>query len=272
MLPNLLIIGAMNCGTTSLHYYLNLHPEISMTKEKELDFFIKEINYKLGVDWYESHFNNMNTKIRGESSPSYTKYPKFKGVPQRIYRLIPNAKLIYVVRHPIQRIISHYNHNFSKGREYRSLDDALSKLQNNSYILYSKYYTQLKIYFRYFEKDKILILDSEDLYINRLDTLKKIFRFLEVNETYNHEEFNMILHRSRDKKIDNKLSEYTSKVPVLEKTKKIFPESLYRLIFQKNIIIKDLNNRIKMKILNYLEKDIDCLRKISGLELKNWDL
>ena len=262
----------MNCGTTSLHHYLNLHPEISMTNEKELDFFIKEINYKLGVEWYKSHFVNMNTNIRGESSPSYTKYPKFKGVPQRIYRLLPDIKLIYIVRNPIERIITHYNHNLSKGREYRSLDEALSEFQNNSYILYSKYYTQLKIYFRYFEKDKILILDSEDLYKNRLDTLKKIFQFLEVDETYKHTEFNKILHQSRDKKIDNKFSEYFSKVPVIENTKKILPDSLYRLIFQKNIIIKDLNNRIKMKILNYLERDIDCLRKISGLELSNWDL
>ena len=68
MLPNLLIIGAMKCGTTSLHNYLNLHPEIYMQQEKELDYFIEKKNYKKGLNWYKSKFNSKNSKILGESS------------------------------------------------------------------------------------------------------------------------------------------------------------------------------------------------------------
>ena len=270
MLPNLLIIGAMKCGTTSLHHYLNLHPEISMTEEKELDFFVKEINYHLGIDWYKSQFSHMNSVIRGESSPSYTKYPKFMGVPQRIRKHLPDVKLIYVVRNPIQRIISHYYHNLSKGREPRSLNNALSKFKDNSYILYSKYYMQIRIYIKHFGIDNILILDSEDLHTNRLESLQRIFRFLEVDESYYHDEFDIILHKTVDKRIDKKLYQQIKEVPILHKTKDIMPESINRVFFRKEIKTEELNDNIKTRILEYLEKDIDNLKKVSGLELKSW--
>jgi hypothetical protein len=73
-------------------------------QRKEPDFFIAEKNWHKGVKWYELHFSN-NTSINGESSTSYTKYPRVGGVPQRMYSVVPQAKLIYVVRDPIDRII-----------------------------------------------------------------------------------------------------------------------------------------------------------------------
>jgi len=108
-LPNLIIIGAMKCATTSLHYYLNLHPQISMSEEKELDFFIHKNNWHKGIEWYKTNFTG-NASVYGESSPNYTKYPFFNGVPERMHAVVPDAKLIYVVRDPIERIISHYIH------------------------------------------------------------------------------------------------------------------------------------------------------------------
>lgn len=72
----------MKCGTTSLHNYLNLHPEIYMQEEKELDYFIENRNYKNSLNWYKSKFNSKDSKILGESSPNYTKYPLFKDVPK----------------------------------------------------------------------------------------------------------------------------------------------------------------------------------------------
>ena len=71
MLPNLIIIGAMKCGTSALHRYLGLHPEISMSDEKELNFFIEGMNWEKGLAWYESMFTG-KAKVHGESSPDYT--------------------------------------------------------------------------------------------------------------------------------------------------------------------------------------------------------
>ncbi len=81
----------MKCGTTSLHYYLNQHPQISMSSEKELQFFIIEKNWHKGIKWYGSNFKG-NATIHGESSASYASYPIYNGVPERIHFLLPNTK------------------------------------------------------------------------------------------------------------------------------------------------------------------------------------
>ncbi|HET9119805.1 MAG TPA: hypothetical protein VFN72_04675, partial [Solirubrobacterales bacterium] len=91
-LPNLIIIGGLKCGTTSIHHYLGLHPEINMSKPKELNFFVEELNWDLGLDWYEGRFDS-RFPVRGESSPHYTNMPYFEGVPERIHRHVPEAKL-----------------------------------------------------------------------------------------------------------------------------------------------------------------------------------
>ena len=78
-LPNLIVIGGLKCGTTSLHHYLNLHPQVAMSRPKELNFFVAELNWELGADWYASHFDR-TAQVRGETSPHYTNLPRFAGV------------------------------------------------------------------------------------------------------------------------------------------------------------------------------------------------
>ena len=133
MLPNLVIIGGMKCGTTSLHYYLSQHPEIYMSRDKELDFFIEEKNWHKGIEWYESQFN-VQAKVIGETSPNYTCRHCFPGVPKRMNELLPDAKLIYLVRHPIKRIVAHYLHNYSEGLESRDLEETLLDSETNQYL------------------------------------------------------------------------------------------------------------------------------------------
>src|SRR5688500_4010417 len=108
-LPNLIIIGGLKCGTTSIHHYLGLHPEVQMSKPKELNFFVSELNWDLGIPWYKSRFDS-RFPVRGESSPHYTNQPRFRGVAERIRDNVPDARLIYMVRDPISRILSHWRH------------------------------------------------------------------------------------------------------------------------------------------------------------------
>src|SRR5919106_4193832 len=98
-LPTFVIIGAQKCGTTALHSYLSRHPEVSMSRPKELDFFVEGANWEKGVDWYRSRFDGA-AKARGESSPNYTAHPMLAGVPERMAELVPDAKLIFMVRDP----------------------------------------------------------------------------------------------------------------------------------------------------------------------------
>ena len=100
-----------------------------MSKQKELDFFVDQLNWRKGIDWYESQFTG-TAKIHGESSPSYAMYPNFLDVPERMHSVVPDAKLIYIVRDPIERIVSHYLHQWYDKRQGNSFFDVLNDLEN----------------------------------------------------------------------------------------------------------------------------------------------
>jgi hypothetical protein len=96
--PDFLIIGAMKAGTTSLHDYLGLHPEMYTTTPKELHFFTKEQYESNSIEWYLIHFKTTK-KLAGTTPQNYTKRHdnRFKNVPERINRHLPKFKLIYIV-------------------------------------------------------------------------------------------------------------------------------------------------------------------------------
>ena len=147
------MIGAQKCGTSGLHYYLSLHPEISMSKPKELNFFIEERNWPRGEDWYRAHFD-ARARVRGESSPNYTAYPQHLGVPERMHSVVPDAKLIYMVRDPLERIAAHWVHNYAKRREKGDLRATLTH-PNTSYVARSQYHMQLQQFLAHYPLEQI---------------------------------------------------------------------------------------------------------------------
>jgi hypothetical protein len=183
MLPNLIVIGAERCGTTSLHKYLGAHPEIFMAKDKELDFFVTELSWRKGRDWYEDQFRN-GSRVRGETSPSYTAYPVHTGVAERMAALVPNAKLIYLVRDPVERTLSGYHHQRAQAMEHRPLADALSDVNESRHVWRSRYAAQLELFLKHFLLERILVVDSHELRTRRRETLARIFRFLGVDERF----------------------------------------------------------------------------------------
>ena len=197
-LPNLIIIGAMKCGTSSMHNYLDAHPEISMSRQKELNFFSFDRHWPRGEDWYGRHFSS-TAAIRGESSPSYSKFPKVPHVPERIKTLIPSACFIYLVRDPVARIVSHYMHLRDGGKENRSLNEALSQFEGNQYIDCSRYHMQLQQYLDHFPQSQILVVSAEEMKANRHETLREVFRFLDVDESFRSPRHDAIYHASKSR-------------------------------------------------------------------------
>ena len=149
IIPNLIIIGAMKSGSTSLHSYLGTHPEIFMCEPKEPWYFIEEINWSKGEDWYLDLFKSAgNAKVVGESSTDYTKIPKYMGVPEKIRNFNPATRFIYIMRDPVKRTISHYWHNVRLHGEKR---DPLKAIQEDSlYLEVSDYAMQLDPYIQIF--------------------------------------------------------------------------------------------------------------------------
>jgi hypothetical protein len=187
-LPNLIVIGGLKCGTTSLHHYLNLHPGIAMSRPKELNFFVAELNWELGADWYRSHFP-AGVSVRGETSPHYTNRPRFEGVAARMRETLgPDVRLVYMVRHPIDRLLSHYLHNVGGGYEERELAEAVANPQS-AYVQRGMYAFQLEPYLDAFEADRVLVVSREELARERDATVRRVFAHGGVDPDFTSPEF-----------------------------------------------------------------------------------
>ena len=184
-LPNLLIVGAAKAGTSSLHAYLDLHPQISMSQRKELELFNRPDDWRDRLDEYRTNFL-VRAPIRGESSPAYSMHPRFGDVPARIREVIPNARIVYLVRDPIQRALAHYVEWRFLRVDERPFEEAFADLAepSNYYVMSSRYAHQLGQYREHFPDDRILVLDQRDLLKRRSETLRRVFRFLGVDEDF----------------------------------------------------------------------------------------
>jgi Sulfotransferase domain len=269
-LPNLVIIGAMKGGTTSLHKYLSYHPQIAMSDFKELDFFIEQFNWQHGLDWYRANFTTA-ADVRGEASPNYTKCHLFTGVPERMSRILPEAKLIYLVRDPIKRAISHYIHAVARGRENRSLDDALICDRENNYINTSLYFMQIERYLQYYSPEQILLVTQESLATDRLNTLQTVFRFLNVDSEFQDPRFSQASHESASKKQPTPLRLKLLQVPggrlISKAISLVNPDSIGTAIAKPK-----LSSTSHQHLTELFHDDLQKLRQFTGQSFANWSV
>lgn len=176
-LPDFVVIGAMKTGTTTLHQYLRNHSGVHVPADKELNFFVAEHNWHRGVDWYRDQFRRAPARaLLGEVSPDYSKYPRYPGVPERMASVLPDVRLVYLVREPIARIRSEYRHQVGAGREERPIEVAV--IEDLRYLDASRYATQLDQYMEHFSRDQMLVVLSEELRARPRETMGRLFEFL----------------------------------------------------------------------------------------------
>ena len=181
-LPTFIVIGAMKGGTTSLYHYLRGHEQVFMPRVKELDFFAAESNWSRGVDWYRQQFSGAgDARARGEASTLYTKYPQYAGVPERIAGVVPDVRLVYLVRDPLERMRSHYQHRVALGAETAPPEVAL--LENPVYLDCSRYAMQLERYLDWFPREQLHVVSSEALRDDRTAAVQGVYQFLQVDDT-----------------------------------------------------------------------------------------
>jgi len=188
-LPDYIIIGAHKAGTTSLYYHLLRHPKVKPARFKELRFFDR--HYHRGQRWYRGHFPRSGMAdpnrgtcgfVSGEASPNYLADPR---VPQRVSHVVPNAKLVVLLRNPVSRAYSHYYHNVRKGREQDSLEEAIRKdiervaglspteiANSPSYLCSGMYAVHLNRWLSVFPREQLLVVRSED-YFEKSDTVPR---------------------------------------------------------------------------------------------------
>ena len=209
LLPDFIIIGYHKCGTTSLYDYLCQHPNIGKASRKEIHYF--DLAYARGTGWYKTYFPTIFSKqkiewktkqkfLTGEASPLYVIHPF---AAERIHKLIPNVKIIILLRNPTDRAYSHFQHAKIAKQEFSTFEECLSddnkrwnilnnRLKNDEihdynvkhvqmpYKSFGKYIDHIKHWYEIFHKEQILILKLDDLENNLNDTLKKTFEFLEI--------------------------------------------------------------------------------------------
>lgn len=201
-LPDFVIIGGQKCGTTSLYDYLLQHPQIAGSFAKEVKFF--DVNFDKGLVWYQSHFplakDLGKSDVVGEATPYYLFHPQ---VPPRMAEVLPEAKLIVLLRNPADRAISNYFMRLRAGNEPLSLEEALDKEEERigeeyrrllsgeiansrvcrhfAYKKRSLYLEQLERYAQYYPRERMLILKSEDLFSDPSRTLRQVFTYLGVD-------------------------------------------------------------------------------------------
>ena len=221
-----LLIGAMKAGTTSLYRYLSNHPQVFMSSPKELDYFVTELNLDRGLDWYLSHFAEArNDQVAiGEASTSYTKHPMYPGVAERVAALLPDVKLVYVVREPIARMKSHYLHELSKGREKKPINEAL--LNDPRYITCSSYAMQLEQYLEHFDRARILVVTAEELGAQRDRTVGKVLEHLGVSTSWRDPVLDRSFNTTDRRRVIRPFEHRLRRVPGFKQAMRITPKAL----------------------------------------------
>jgi hypothetical protein len=283
----LFIIGAPKAGTTSLHYYISQHPNILMSKYKETQFFIRDELYLEGLDFfYNKYFSFEKEKIEyiGESTPAYL--ANFKVVSERLSESFSHTSLFFIVilRNPVARAWSNYQHNRSNFSEHQTFEEALAQEFSGGrsnrpiffqYYAAGLYHSQLQEWIQYFGRDKFLILFYEEL----SDTNKlfdKIFTFLNLRT---------------DVSIDSKTTLNVASTPrwggiykVLRRlrvgalARSVIPKHLrheYR-IFARNVLQKPVKERneipveIKNRLTEMYRPEIENLEDLTEVHLESW--
>jgi len=197
-LPDFLIIGAAKCGTSSLYEYLMEHPCVGRSLTKQIHFFDRY--YDRGASWYKVCFPfKWQKSISGEATAHYMTHPL---AAERAFKLVPKAKIIVMIRNPIDRASSHYQMEFSHNNENLSFEDAIEqeenrirgefeKMLNNennqgmnyphrAYVKSGEYLEQIKRWIKFYPKEQILIIKSEDFFDNPEKITNQVLEFLDL--------------------------------------------------------------------------------------------
>lgn len=180
-LPNFIICGAQKSGTTSLFHYLSKHPKVFLPQIKELKYFSDF--YDKGTPWYAEFFAGAQAdQLIGEVSPQYMLHADV--VAKRMYELIPAAKLVFVLRNPVERAYSMYNFDIQRGKYNdiwnKSFEQILAETRGHEYLKNGEYSRQIAHFLQYYSKESIQLLIFEDLIEDPARELQKLYRFLQV--------------------------------------------------------------------------------------------
>jgi hypothetical protein len=293
-LPDFLIIGAAKAGTTTLYEYLCRYPNIYMSTPKEIEFFASrnDENYAKGIDWYASFFSEAKTdQICGEASARYTTWPGFPYSAERIGKLLPKVKLIYIMREPVARSYSHYMQNIKYDQNILHKLEVPETFEENikhSYYLdASNYMLQIEQYLQFFSKESFLFLLMDDLIKNPAETLSQICQFLGVDSGIDLVQENLVTANVSQKHnywfLRSRMTEPLKKIPGLASLASLFPQkvrdSAYELLkkfpykesMEKKYIPQPMLPETRQMLLEKFREPNQKLAEFLNRDLSHWN-
>lgn len=270
--PDFFVIGAMKAGTTTLHQYLKQFPEVSLPRSKETDYFLTEEEHSLGESWYRRQFN-FARPLLGEVSPNYTKFDIFPGVPNRIFKRAPSAKLIFIARDPVERFAAHYRHSWSFGYTRIKPANLLQSDSGRHMIQCSLYSTQIERFFQFFGPSQFLFLDFKNLCMQPQFVCNEVADFLEINRK--------TMQTVRPENTADQVARIpgfakrAARSSMIRRFDYLIPDAQRKLLrhalsFQTLEKAPDLGSNILDEVANILRVDAQRFRELSGMEFEEW--
>lgn len=296
-MPTFFVIGAAKCGTTSLHHYLNQHPEISMSEVKEPRYFCRHLeDFRLPVvsnrDEYIGLFEP-GTVHRGESSPAYSEWAYLSGVPEAISREIEDPRFIYLVRDPIERFASSIQEEASSGHrgllDYRGGPVAdpgfeLSRMagrlddHRNPFTTPGLYMTQLRQYLDFFPADSILVIDSDDLRYDRRRAMAEVFAFLGLEPVFDPIAIGVELNSGDEKKVVSGPYRSLTRSSSARKAADLLPEGVRsRLVtgvrsLGPRVSRPNIELELRARLEDLYRAEVEELREFTGKPFSSWSI
>lgn len=281
-----LIIGAMKSGTTSLFKYLSEHPDIAPCSVDEPHFFAKSFKWDKGLDWYRDHWDSWDPerhRVALEASTNYAKGFKFEAVPRRIAEAADTGldfRFIYIMRDPVERLVSQYNHGVRKGWNDPPDDptDPHLVLQDDHLVDVSRYAAQLDLYMEYFDREDLHLLQLEALIDEPQRKLGEICEFLGIatdveftraGRVYNKNDRPMIASPLWTKLIEHPVAHYLLKRTVSEAVRSRVRQWLGDTSVSHTYGISDHQ---RDRVLDELADDLRRLRDEYGVDISRWDV
>jgi hypothetical protein len=274
-MPNFVIIGAAKCGTTSLHAYLAGHPDIGMSTVKE-PYYFNDPDHELWRPYYESLFAP-DRPLRGEASTVYTRAPAVPGVADRMAAVIPDAKLIYLVRDPVERALASFVEESMHDNERRTADEAFADLDDpiNPYVAASRYAYQLGLYLDAFEDPRWMVVEMDELRTSPDGVLRRICEFLGA-EPLTLTGQQQLLNTRETKRAYPDLVRRIRGSGVLHTVYRLPPgprEALLRPVrrlLAQPISPPQLSPRLRQALADQLRPDIERFRDLTGQRFADW--
>ena len=277
-LPTFLVIGAMKAGTTSLWHELRSHPQVFMPAVKELHYFSNSARLARGLEWYRAQFAAAAEEVVaiGEASTNYTKHPRLTGTPGRIADVIPDVRLVYLVRDPISRMRSHYLHVVHGHGEQRPFPVAVR--EDPEYLDITRYRTQLDQYLEHFDPSQLLVITAEGLRDQRVATVNRVLEFVGAEPVRAKPVNAGEKHRSVDKRVETGLSTRARHMPGYDLVRKLTPRPLRRLVSRTTTrpvaatVDTTVPDDLRREIADQLRDEVAALRSFLGPAFDGWGI